>query len=273
MFRNLEQRRVLVTGASSGIGKAICEELAGKKARIALVARSADKLEAVAGHLRDRGAEALPIAADITNAADRQRLLMTIEQKFGGLDVLLNNAGIASWAHFSESTEAILREIMEVNFYAPAELMRAAIPLLCEGTQPAIYNVVSMCARRAMPAWSEYSASKHALCGLTESLRGEMVRYGIDVLMALPGLTRTGLHSNMLKNEGRAKLNFAAGMDPALVARKVVRALERNQREIAIGADSWWMLFFTRFAPRFVNWRLAQSVRKLYAAPSEPEHV
>ncbi len=104
--------------------------------------------------------------------ADRQRLLDEVQARFGGLDVLINNAGVASWAHFADSTEAILRQVMEVNFFAPAELIRRAIPMLTRGNQPAVVNVASMCGRRAMPAWSEYSASKYALSGLTEALRG-----------------------------------------------------------------------------------------------------
>ena len=84
------------------------------------------------------------------------------KRSFGGLDILINNAGVASSAHFADSSEAILRQIMEVNFFAPTELMRQAIPLLVHGVQPAIVNVSSMCGRRAMPGWSEYSASKFA---------------------------------------------------------------------------------------------------------------
>ena len=111
----------------------------------------------------------------MTSDADRRRLLDAAVERFGGLDVLINNAGVASFGHFADCTEAILRQVMEVNFFAPAELIRLAIPILTRGRQPAIVNVASMCGRRGMPAWSEYSASKFALCGLTEALRGELV--------------------------------------------------------------------------------------------------
>ncbi len=126
----------------------------------------------------------------------------------------INNAGVGSWAHFADSTEAILREVMEVNFFAPAELIRHAVPILVQGEQPAIVNVASMCGRPAMPAWPEYSASKYALCGLTEALRGELARFDIDILLMVPGLTRSGLSQHLLRSQGRAKIEFDKGMPP-----------------------------------------------------------
>jgi NAD(P)-dependent dehydrogenase (short-subunit alcohol dehydrogenase family) len=207
----------------------------------------------------------LAVAADVTSEADRQHLLQTVVDRWGGLDVLINNAGVASWSHFSDSTEAILRQIMEVNFFAPAELIRLAIPVLLRGQQPAIVNISSMCGRRGMPAWTEYSASKFALCGLTEALRGEMARFDIDVLLVLPGLTRSDLARHLLRNEGRAKIDFTAGMPPETVAGRILRAINKNRTETVVGGDARWMLRVNRFFPRLVDWLIARRIRKLYA--------
>lgn len=266
MKRELQNRRILITGASSGIGRAVSEQLAAAGAQLILAARTADRLNDWAGELASRGARVRAIPTDITRAEDRQHLIQTAVQHLGGLDVLINNAGIASWSHFAESTEEILRQVLEVNFFGPVELMRLAIPVLKLGRQPAILNVASMCGRRGMPAWPEYSASKFALVGLTEALRGEMAPYDVDVLLVLPGLTRTGLHKHMLKAEGRAKIDFAAGMPPEQVARAVLGALRHNRRETVVGSDAWWMLLVNRFFPRFVDRRIARKVRQLYAA-------
>src|SRR5437667_6626262 len=194
MRRELSGRRILITGASSRIGRALAVQLARGGAKLALAARSEDKLRELGAEL---GPDVVPFPADVTVEADRARLMADVKARFGGLDVLVNNAGIASWAHFADSSEAILRQIMEVNFFAPTELIRLAIPILVEGQQPAIVNVGSMCGRRGMPAWSEYSASKFALCGLTEALRAELARFDIDVLLVLPGLTRSDLSRHM----------------------------------------------------------------------------
>src|SRR5262245_58350508 len=126
MGRDLRGRRLLITGASGGIGRAIATQAVQSGARVALAARSTDKLNALAHEL---GAEALAVPVDVTSADDRRRLLDTVVVRFGGLDVLINNAGIGSFGHFAGGTEDILRRVMEVNFFAPAELIRLAIPI------------------------------------------------------------------------------------------------------------------------------------------------
>ena len=152
--------------------------------------------------------------------------------------MLINNAGVASFGHFDESSEAILRQIMEVNFFAPAELIRLAIPQLTQGRQPAIVNVASMCGRRGLPAWPEYSASKFALCGLTEALRGEMARFDIDVLLIVPGLTRSDLGRHLLRNDGRMKIDFDAGHAAGRRGGGILRALQKNRPETVLGWEA-----------------------------------
>ena len=155
---------------------------------------------------------------------------------------------------------------MEVNFFAPAELIRKAIPILVKGVQPAIVNVSSMCGRRALPAWSEYSASKFALCNLTEALRGELARFDIDILLIVPGLTKSDLPQHFLRTDGKAKIEFDKGMPPDDVAGRIIRSLCRNTTETWIGKDTQWMLRVNRRFPRLVDSLLARKVRKLYAA-------
>jgi short-subunit dehydrogenase len=264
MHRDLHGRRILITGASSGIGRALALQLAQAGAKLALAARSEDKLAETVDRL---GGDALAIRADVTSDADRRSLLEQIQERWGGLDILINNAGVASWSHFADSSEEILRQVMEVNFFAPAELMRLAIPILVKGHEPAVVNVASMCGRCAMPAWSEYSASKFALCGLTEALRGELARFDIDVLLMVPGLTRSDFSRHFLLAQGRAKIDFTKGMPPEQVAATIVTALQRNTTEKIIGGDARWILLVNKFFPRLADWVLARKVTKLYSSP------
>jgi short-subunit dehydrogenase len=261
--RDLAGRRVLLTGASSGIGRCLAEQLVEQGARVAAAARSQDILAELARSLAGRG-EVVPVAGDVTVESDRRRMIDTAAARLGGLDVLINNAGIASWAHFTDSSEEILRQIMEVNFFAPAELIRLAIPHLTEGQQPAVVNVASMCGRRGMPAWSEYSASKFALCGLTEALRGELARFDIDVLLIVPGLTRSDFSKHLLKSEGRMKIDFSRGMPPEQVAAAIVKSLRKNKTETVLGRDARWILRVHKFFPRLVDYLSARRVKKLY---------
>jgi NAD(P)-dependent dehydrogenase (short-subunit alcohol dehydrogenase family) len=260
MKRELAGKRAIVTGASSGIGKAVATAMAKAGAKVIFAARNSDKLAAAIQGLPN----AVAVSADVTIPDDRNRIINSAVERFGGLDILVNNAGIGAWGHFISSTEAINRQVMETNFFAPTELTRLAIPLLERGEQPCIVNITSMCGRRGMPAWPEYSASKFALVGLGESLRGELVRFGIDVVTIVPGLTDSDYRSHLIRNDGKAKIDFEKGMAPEYVAEKVLAATKAGKRELVLGGEAKWMLRMNRWLPKLTNRLIARKVRKLY---------
>lgn len=197
--------------------------------------------------------------------ADRERLIQTAVESMGGLDVLINNAGVASFGHFDTSSEEVLRRVMEVNFFAPAELMRLAAPHLMKGTQPVVVNVASLCGRRGLPGWSEHCASKFALVGLSEALRGEFARFDIDVLLVLPGLVKSDdLGRHLLRNEGRMQQLFDNAQPPQEVADAIIAALKKNRAESHVGRQSRLLLLVNKFLPRFVDRMMARKVRQLY---------
>lgn len=265
MSRELKGSRVILTGASGGIGRALAAALVADGARVALAARSADQLGALADQLRKAGGDVIAVPTDVTRAEDRQRLVEAAVAAFGGLDLLVNNAGVGSWGHFADSTEQICRTVMEVNFFGPIELTRLAVPHLTRGNQPAVVNVTSMCGRKGMPAWPEYSASKFALVGMTEAWRGEFARFGVDVITVVPGLTNSGFDKNWLRTDGKADLRFKDGMTPEYLAAKIVSAVQTNKTELVVGSEARRLLRFNRFFPRLTNWLLARKVKKLYA--------
>lgn len=267
MGRDLRGKRVILTGATGGIGRALAAALTRAGARLVLAARSEDALADVA---RQLGGEAVAVPCDVTVPADRERLISAAVESLGGLDVLLNNSGVGSFGHFATSTEDVVRRVMEVNFFGPVELTRLAVPHLMAGNQPAVVNVTSMTGRRGMPAWPEYSASKFALVGMSEALRGEFARFAIDVLTIVPGLTNSGFDRNMLRRDGKMNIPFGTGMAPDRVAAGIVRAIERNRRETVLGSEAKWMLRFNRFLPRLLNWLIARKVKRLYAAGGPP---
>ncbi|MGL6096978.1 MAG: SDR family NAD(P)-dependent oxidoreductase [Fimbriiglobus sp.] len=265
MTRDLTGKRAIVTGASGGIGRAVAKALAIAGAKVAVAARSTDKLTKLVAEITAAGGTAVAVTTDVTVPADRERLVAETVAAFGGVDLLVNNAGVASWGHFSTSTEEINRRVLEVNFFGPVELARLAVPHLTKGNQPLVVNLTSMCGRRGMPAWPEYSASKAALVGISEAWRGEFARFGIDVLTVVPGLTKTDLNTHLLRSEGRAKLPFDSGMTPETVAAAVVRAIQKDKTEIVLGGEAKKILLLNRFAPRFLNWRISREIKKLYA--------
>jgi short-subunit dehydrogenase len=264
MSRDLTGKRAILTGASGGIGRATADALVKAGARLVLAARNADALNQLAGSLRSAGGDVLVVPTDITKPDDRARLVDAAVEKFGGLDLLINNAGVGSWGHFATSTPDIMRRIMEVNFFGPIELTRLAMPHLMRGNQPAVVNVTSMCGRKGMPAWPEYSASKFALVGMSEAWRGEFARFDVDVITIVPGLTDSGFQDHCLRNDGKADIKFEEGMRPEEVAAGIVNAIRKNRREVVLGREARRLLRFNRFFPRLTNWLIARKVKKLY---------
>jgi len=276
MHRDLRGRVVLITGASRGIGRRACERLAKLGAKLALTARSVDDLNKVVGEVRVTGAEVQAFPGDLTKPEDRAQILADVVARFGGLDVLVNCAGVCSFGEFSTSTETIVRRVMEVNFFAQAEMVRLVHPHLLQsakdaaaGWRPAVVNVASICGRWGIPSMSEHCASKHSFVGLTEALRGEFERYGIDVLLVLPGLVRSDdLNRHLLRNDGKIYLDFEGAQPPDEVATAVVKSLIRNRTEAAVGFVSWCVWMSRRLFPRGVRffmqrkvWRFAKRER------------
>ena len=267
MQRDVRGRVVLVTGASRGIGKRAAVLLANLGARLALTARSADDLAKIAGDLRAAGTDVETFPADLTSPADRERLVAAVAARFGGIDVLINSAGVCSFGEFSTSSEEIVRRVLEVNFFAQAEMIRACQPWLTRsaaaGRSPAVVNVASICGRWGIPSMSEHCASKHAFVGLTEALRGEFERFGIDVLLVLPGLVRSDdLNRHLLRNDGKIYLDFEGAQPSAEVAATVVRSLRRNRTEVAAGWVSWGVWWCRRLFPRAVRFFMQRKVWK-----------
>jgi short-subunit dehydrogenase len=266
MRRDLSGKRAILTGASGGIGRATADALVKAGVRLAISSRNAPAIQHLTESLTKTGGEVFAIAADVTKPDDRLRLVSEAMRHLGGLDLLINNAGVGSWGHFSSSTPEIMRTVMEVNFFGPIELTRVAIPHLTKGQEPAVVNVTSMCGRKGMPAWPEYSASKFALVGMSEAWRGEFARFDVDVLTIVPGMTDSGFQNNWLRAEGKESLKFAEGMKPEEVAAGIVAAIHKNRTEVVLGGEARRLLRFNRYFPRLTNWLIARRIKKLYSS-------
>jgi len=179
--------------------------------------------------------------------------LASCQEHYDGLDVLINNAGVGGLGRFDEAESTRLREIMEVNFFAVAEWTRAALPLLRKGNKPMAVNVGSILGHRAIPHFSEYSASKFALRGLTESLRAELARDNIDVLLVSPGSTDTDFYDNAIG--GRKTLPWSSGSHVSTehVARATIKAIRRGKREIVPSCQGRMLVWINRMCPALVD--------------------
>ena len=257
--RSLAGCRAIVTGASSGIGKALAAELYEGGAELVITARRADRLEQLAKELQRDGQKIVPVAGDIASAELRKMLVQTAVDELGGLDLLINNAGIGAIGPFAEADEDRLRQIMEVNFFAPLELIRTALPCLQEGTHPLIVNVSSVLGHCAVPGKSEYCASKFALHGFTDALREELRGQGIDVLLVSPSTTDSEFFAQVIDKPAGEQVRVSPlKMTPRRVARKIVRAIRSGKREIILSASGKMLVLADRIAPGVVSWFLSR---------------
>jgi short-subunit dehydrogenase len=262
--REIAGSRILITGASQGIGRALVVEAARRSARVLAAARSAELLAELATQMRSEGHPIETVQADVTSAEDRQRMVDAAQRCFGGLDVLINNAGIGATGHFAEATPERLRQIFEVNFFGLTETTRVFLPMLRAGNKPAIVNISSIVAKRGIPGRSEYCASKFAVHGFSEAIRAELSKDGIDVLLVNPGLTQTNFSQNMIEAKARFKLDHMRGMTSEQVAVATLRALARGSNEVTLTLLGKLLVFCSRFFPRLTDWIIRRRVQRLY---------
>lgn len=234
--RSLSGLSVIVTGASAGIGRELVLQLTSAGARCVATARREEPLAALAEEVRRAaGNKPAPIeivVGDVTDPAVRQAMRDRAVETFGGLDSVINNAGVGAFGRFDESNEDRLRQIMEVNFFAVAEMIRESLPLLKQGQRSIIVNVGSILSHRAIPRMNEYCCSKFALRALSESLRVELKSLGIDVLLVSPGTTETDFYDQVIHGRGDVPWNKGKGVTAKAVAQATVRAMQRGKREI-----------------------------------------
>ncbi len=263
--RTFSGKRVLITGASQGIGRALVETAVKRGARVLAVARSIDLLESLAQDLKNQGFGIEILQADIANPADRIKMTQAAQERFGGLDILINNAGIGATGHFADTTPDTLRSIMETNFFGTTETTRAFLPILQLGDKPAIVNISSIVGRRALPARGLYSASKFAVEGWSQAIRAELSKDGIDVIVINPGLTQTNFSQNMLEQKAKIQLDHLRGMTSEEVAEQTIRAIERGKNNLYLTTRGKLLLLFARFAPAVIDFFAKRRVRKLFA--------
>jgi short-subunit dehydrogenase len=251
--RNLRTARVIVTGASSGIGRETALELARHGSRLVLTARRQERLTELKAEVESLGGTAAVVPGDITDGSLRQEVVERAVREFGGLDVLVNNAGIGAIGVFASADAARLRRVMEVNFFAVVEMTRIALPLLRQGERPIIVNISSVLAHRAVPRKSEYCASKFAVHGFSDALRAELVEDGIDVLLVSPSTTASEFFAQVIDRDAKELASEAGAMSPREVARQTVKAIRRGKHEIILSSGGRMLVWLDRLWPALAN--------------------
>jgi len=251
----IRDKVVLITGASEGIGAACISAFRSRGARLVVTARSREKLERLAKP------SDLVIAADLQNAADRTALIESTIAQRGRIDVLVNNAGVGLYSSAYQCGDTELRWLFEVNFFAPLHLAQLAASYMRQQRSGCIVNVSSFAGKVTLPWMTLYSASKYAICSLTDGLRMELMPFGIRVMAVCPVYVRTDFQSHALKG-GRPPARVATlrrlGISPERCASAIVRGVERNARTMVIPRWGWLFVAAARLFPRAVDLALAR---------------
>ena len=231
-------RHVLLTGASSGIGRSTALALAGRGAKLSLAARRQLELEKVVAECRGLGADCVAIPADVSSREECGRLVAQAEARFGPVEILINNAGFAIFDPIAESSPEDLESMMATNYFGTLWCSRAVLGGMISRKEGAIVNVGSIAGIMGFARMGGYCATKFAVTGLTEALRAETMRHGIRVSLVSPGTTATDFFVTAEKGKMPGASRLMLAISPEKVAKKILAVIESgsSRRIVPLGA-------------------------------------
>ena len=261
---DLKGKTVLITGGSRGLGLVMAREFAREGARLVLCARDEAELQRAQADLE--GSEVMTVACDVTNKQSVTEMIARVNSRFGGVDVLVNNAGVIQVGPIEVMTPADFELAMQTHFWAPLNTILAVLPSMREKKSGRIVNISSIGGKVSVPHLVPYSASKFALVGLSKGLRAELMKDGIKVTTVCPGLMRTGSPRNA-DFKGKHELEYAwfsiSDAMPLLTvsaenaAKQIVRACKRGQAELVISVPAKLAVLFESLFPQAMSQILA----------------
>ncbi|MDP4246662.1 MAG: SDR family oxidoreductase [Bacteroidota bacterium] len=249
-----ENKVVVITGGSDGIGKALIAKLIPLGAKVATCGRSHDKIYTL--QMQYSNVLLHAVACDVSNEQECQRFIESTIETYGGIDILINNAGISMRSLFKDVELSVMRRIMDINFFGSIYCTRYALPSILE-RKGSIVGVSSIAGYRGLPGRSGYSASKFALQGWLESLRTELLQTGVQVMWVSPGFTASNIRNAALtasgKPQGQSPLEEHSLMTAEECAEHILRAIEKRRRSTVLTFGGKAQVFIARFLPRLAD--------------------
>ena len=262
--RNFQGKIVVITGATGGLGTAFAKRFGQAGARLALLDLYPVKLNRAAQGFINQGIDAIGISCDVSDPGRVVTAMTQIIEHFGGLDVLINNAGISARAGFEQTCLTVFHKVMAVNFFGSLYATKAALPSL-RRRKGLIITISSLAGVSPLFGRSAYAASKHALHGLFDSLRSELGGTGVGVLLVCPGFTTTGIGAAALDGDGAITRHpqTTAGKlaTPREVANQVFAAASRNKRLLVLTTIGRIGRLINKFCPALYNKLMVRSMQ------------
>ncbi len=259
-MQKLLNQIVWITGASSGIGESLAKACAREGAKVVLSARRIDELQRVARETGLPESDFMVVPMDMEIYDNFPHLVQQVMARFGKIDYLFNNAGVSSRALAIETPVAIDKKMMDINYLGHVALTKAILPHMISSRKGHIIITSSVVGKFGTPLRSAYAGPKHALHGFFDTLREELWDYNIKVTILCPGYIRTDVSVNALNSKGekfnRMSKFQAAGMDPDILANKVIKAVIKGKREATFGGKEILGIYLHKFFPRLLYKKL-----------------
>lgn len=253
----MKDKVAIVTGASSGIGKAICYELAQHGASIVLAARNQDELKIISKDIESKfNVKCLAVATDVSIEGDCQHLIEECIKTFGKIDILVNNAGVSQRILFQDLDLAILRRIMDVNYWGSVYCTKFALNHILN-SKGSIVAISSISGYSPLPGRTGYCSSKYALHGFVETLRIELLKTGVNVLLVTPGFTASNIRKNALVGEGKQQGESPRDENKMMTSEEVAKivriGIEKRKRTLIISFHGKIIFLLTKLLPKFTD--------------------
>ncbi|MEO5601004.1 MAG: SDR family oxidoreductase [Cyclobacteriaceae bacterium] len=266
----MKDKVVVITGGSSGIGKALAYEFGRKGSKILITGRDREALEVTQAHLRSKGVTIHAVIADVTIAADNEKMADEAVKMFGRIDILINNAGISMRALFEDVDLDVIRRVMDINFYGVLYATRYCLPEIIKN-RGSVVGVSSIAGFRGLPGRTGYSASKFALNGFLESLRVELSQRGVHVLTACPGFTASNIRKRSLKQDGSPQEESPRDEDRMMTAEecaeRIYEATLQRKRTLVLTTQGKFIVFLNKWFPSLADKIVFNIMRKETNAP------
>lgn len=253
----MRDKVVIVTGASSGIGKALVYELAQQGAKLAIAARNIEELLNIEQELKKKGTEVLPVRTDVTKELACKELVEQTYNRFGRIDILINNAGISMRALLEDLDSSVLHKVMDVNFWGTVYCTKYALPYLLQ-SKGSVVGVISIAGYIGLPGRTGYAASKFAVRGFLNTVRIENLKKGLHVMIAAPGFTASNIRKTALNANGRQQGESPRDENNMMTAEKcasiIIKGIQKRKREIIMTfVEGKLAVFLSKWLPGLVD--------------------
>ncbi len=266
----MKDKIVIITGASSGIGRACAIAFANAGCKVVIAARDELKLQEVHLLVAEKGTEVLSVTTDVSREEDCKKLIEATLNRFGRIDILINNAGLSMRALFLDTDLKVLKHLMDVNFWGTVYCTKYALPHLLK-TKGSILGISSIAGKKGLPGRTGYSASKFAMEGFLETVRTENIENGLHVLVACPGYTASNIRNAALMKDGmpqgESPLEETKLMTAEQVATEILSAVIQRRRDLILTKQGKLMVFLNKFFPTFMDKMVYNHVAKEAGSP------